>query len=195
MLFAGLRERVRLFATNALVVAYRPGGEHADAVREDWSTALGRPGVSVGRTDPEKDPLGYRTVLAVRLAARLGIAPADLLAGSRVAPETALPAQVASGKLDAGFLYRNMAADHDLPAVDLPAAIDFSDPAHTDTYASVSMDLADRTVRGAPIRYAAAGFTPAGREWVADLVGDARRLRDHGFSVPDPYPAVRRVRG
>jgi molybdate/tungstate transport system substrate-binding protein len=187
-LFDGIAPRVRLFATNALVVTYNPDSDHADAIRRDWSTAFRREDCRVGRTDPEDDPLGYRTVLALRLAERRGIASTDLLDQTQLLRETGLMQNVEVGKLDAAFAYRSMAHEHDLPVVELPAAIDFSDPTRADEYASVSMDLPGGTVRGGPIRYGAAALTDDGEDWVEDLVSDRGRLRDHGFAVPDEYP-------
>lgn len=192
-LFDDIAERVRLFATNALVVTYNPDSAYADAIERDWTTALDEDGCRVGRTDPEDDPLGYRTVLALRLAERRGVASTDLLDETQILRETGLLQNVEVGKLDAAFAYRSMAAEHDLPAVDLPASIDFSDPTRADEYASVSMDLPSGTIRGGPIRYGVAALTPEGDDWAASLASDRARLRSHGFSVPSNYPVGRDV--
>ncbi|MCG1004108.1 MULTISPECIES: substrate-binding domain-containing protein [Halobacterium] len=193
-LFAGVAESPTLFATNALTLAYDPESAHADAIRDDWPTALRADGVRVGRTDPAVDPLGYRTLLALRLAARRGLLDdADpVVANTRVFPETQLARVLDSGNVDAAFVYRSMAVEYDMPTVDLPPAIDFSDPARADTYASVSLDLGGRVVTGAPIRYGAVTLTERGRSWVQEFTEDADRLRDHGFRVPDAYPVTER---
>lgn len=191
LLFEGLTDTATLFATNALVLAYHPDSAHADAIEAEWTGALARDDLRLGRTDPKADPLGYRTVLAMKLATdRRSVAP-GLLDDSFVFPETALVRTLESGKLDAAFVYRNMAVEHDLPFVDLPASIDFSDPARADTYASVSLDLPNGLVRGAPIRYGATALTEAGEPWFESLVSDADLLREHGFTVPDEYPRKR----
>ncbi|MFB6206499.1 MAG: substrate-binding domain-containing protein [Haloglomus sp.] len=189
-LFEGIADEVRLFATNALALAYDPDADAASAIREDWATALQERDLTIGRTDPETDPLGYRTVLALRLAARAGRIerPAAVLRKAMILPEVQLGRALGTGGLDAAFVYRNMAAEYDLPAIDLPARFDFSDPALAETYASVSLELDDRTVRGAPIRYGAAALTARGRDWFERLTTDTARLRRHGFTVPDGYP-------
>lgn len=188
-LFEGIADQMRLFATNALAVAYDADSPHRGAIEEDWARGLTRDGVRIGRTDPKTDPLGYRTILALKLAERRGLADrSSIRSQSTILPETGVTQAVAGGKLDAAFVYRSMAVEADLPFVDLPAAIDFSDPAHADDYASVSLDLDDRTVQGAPIRYAAAAATDAGGSWIEDLVTGHQRLREHGFSVPEGYP-------
>ena len=188
-LFAGIAEEATVFATNALVVAYDPASPLADALRTDWAEALTREGVTWGRTDPATDPLGYRTLLALRLAARDGrLDPDALLANSTVLPETGLARAVHTADVDAAVTYRNMADEQGLPSVDLPAAIDFSDPSLAERYRSVSVTVDDETYTSGPIRYGAAGLTEAGREWVKRLVGGSKRLRDHGFGVPEGYP-------
>ena len=180
-LFAGLATP-RLFATNALVVAYDPDSPHADAIERDWQAALRRD-LLVGRTDPANDPLGYRTVMALRLAGA-----ADALDDVDLFPETRLLQSLEAGAIDAAFAYRNMAVEHDVPYASLPDRIDFSNPQFADRYASVSVELPDRTVRGAPIRYGAAALTDAGKPWIDRLVEGHDRLQAAGFGVPDGYP-------
>jgi molybdate/tungstate transport system substrate-binding protein len=188
-LFEGLATQVTAFATNALVVAYNPDAAHADAVREDWAGAVQRSAVGVGRTDPAVDPLGYRTVMLLRLASEEGLLDADrALENARLLPETDLANVLERGDLDAAFVYRNMAVERDLPYVSLPDRIDFSSPAAADSYARAAYDLDDRTVRGQPIRYAATALTDAGQPWIDRLTGGRTRLDEAGFGVPESYP-------
>ncbi|MFB6302372.1 MAG: substrate-binding domain-containing protein [Haloferacaceae archaeon] len=188
-LFDGIAARATLFATNALVLAYDPASPAADALRRDWRAALTRDGIAIGRTDPDVDPLGYRTVMALRLAARDGGPDADrVLDRSTAFRETDLLNVLERGGVDAAFAYRNMAVERDLPYVTLPDRIDFSAPALGDVYASVAYELPHTTVRGAPIRYAATPLTPAGRPWVERLVTAGDLLADAGFHVPEAFP-------
>lgn len=188
-LFEGISERATLFATNALVIAYAPGSEHATAIEEDWRTAIERDGIRLGRTDPTQDPLGYRTVMALRLAESASdVEPRRVLGNARIFRETDMLNLVEGGKVDAAFAYRNMAVQRDLPYVPLPDEIDFSSPDHADAYSRVSYDLGERTVQGAPIRYAATALTAAGREWIERLVTGEQLLENTGFVVPAGYP-------
>jgi molybdate/tungstate transport system substrate-binding protein len=188
-LFAGISPRATLFATNALVIAYDPDSEHAAPLRRDWASAIGRAEIDLGRTDPDSDPLGYRTVMALRLAAANGDVDADaVLDRTNVLREVDVLNVLEQGGLDGAFVYRNMAVERDLPYVELPDSIDFSDPSYADEYASVSYELPEMTVRGAPIRYAATALTARGENWVETLVTDRRTLRDSGFIVPSEYP-------
>jgi len=187
-LFDGLAERVTCFATNALVVAARD--EVADRY-DDWRALVADRDLALGRTDPDRDPLGYRTVMALRLADGVD---ADALSDRiDLFPETGLLRTLEAGGIDAAFAYRNMAVEHDLPYLDLPERIDFSNPELADAYADASVELSDRTVRGAPIRYAATGRTPRGREWVKRLGAARETLRDAGFGLPETYPREREV--
>jgi molybdate/tungstate transport system substrate-binding protein len=88
-----------------------------------------------------------------------------------------------------------MATELDLPAVDLPARIDFSDPAHADDYASVSVEVAGETYAGAPIRYVGTALTDRGETWIESLMTDRDRLEEYGFVVPESYPEPYRVDG
>lgn len=187
-LVAEFADRYATFAGNALTVVYDPDSEYADDVRDDWRAALARDAVSVGRTDPARDPLGYRTLLALELAGREG-APADAIrANADVFPETQLLRTLEAGGLDAAFAYRNMAVAHDLPRVDLPARYDLSDPELADHYRTVEVAVEGETVRGEPIRYGAAFLTEHGRAFYEELTSDAERLREFGVAVPDRYP-------
>lgn len=188
-LFTGISDRATLFATNALVLAYDPASPHADALREDWRSALADGDLAVGRTDPQVDPLGYRTVMALRLAGRRSDLDADgILERSTILPETNLLNVLQGGGVDAAFAYRSMVVERDLPAANLPDAIDFSNPEYADTYASVSYELPHAEIRGAPIRYGATALTARGSPWVESLVSARDVLESNGFVVPPDYP-------
>jgi len=192
-LFAGLAERYTAFATNALVVAYNPdtvGAAVRDAERA-YDPLLDAE-LRLGRTDPETDPLGYRTLFSLGLAEEHWDRPyTDALADSQVLQETALLSAFETGALDAAVTYRNMAVDHDVPFRELPPELDLSAPQFAEFYGSQSYEMpAGRTVTGSPISYGAAML--AEDRAVADvfeaLVG-AEWLGD-GFTVPRSYPTV-----
>ena len=188
-LFEGISRRADLFATNALVLAYSPDSAYATEIRRDWTAAVERREIRLGRTDPTTDPLGYRTLMALRLAeAEYGLRPERVLNNATIFRETDMLNVVEGGKIDGAFAYRNMAVQRDLPYVELPDRIDFSNPAYADAYARVSYDLGGTTVRGAPIRYGATALTERGRSWTDELVTATERLRRAGFVVPPGYP-------
>ena len=186
-----------VFTTNAMAVAYNPDTAGGRAVRDAdrWFEPLLDGRARLGRSDPELDPLGYRTLFALELAAdhygREGLA-GDVLARNQIYPETQLLAQFETGSVDAAFVYENMAVERDYPFLDLPADIDLSDPGRTDAYAEVSYELPDGTVvQGAPIEYGARRRTDSSAatdvfETMVESAADY--LGPHGFVVRSDYP-------
>lgn len=186
------------FATNALVLAYRPdtpvGRRLAEAGTEAWYRPLLRRGVQLGRTDPDLDPLGYRTLFALELAERYydeSALKGRVLGPDQVYPETALISQFEVGAIDAAFAYRSMATARNYAYIELPPQMNLSDPAYTeDWYATVSYALPNgNTVRGGPISYVSA-IRHARPEVLTVFRRQCRGafLTEFGFTVPDHYP-------
>ncbi|WP_256300628.1 extracellular solute-binding protein [Haloarchaeobius salinus] len=186
------------FATNSVVLAYdgeSPGGRRvADAGTDGWWRPLLNDDVSLGRTDPDLDPLGYRTLFALELATDHYDTGTDLRAAipspDQLYPETQLVSQFETGAVEAAFTYRSMAVDRGYEFVDLPAAIDLGDPGLAGQYASTSYELPGGTVvSGAPISYAATQRheSPATTTVFDALIGDGY-LPEFGFAVPESYP-------
>lgn len=189
-----------VFASNALVVAYNPetaGGRRlAEAGPQDWYEPIAAGEVALGRTDPDQDPLGYRTLFMLDLASRYYDDAGDLgdriLRRDQIYPETSLLSQFETGSIDAAVAYRSMAVERGYEYVELPDPIDLSDPAYADDwYATVSYTLSNgRTVRGGVIGYAS---TVRHLSDAAVAVFDAhttgRYLEAHGFLLREQFPA------
>lgn len=179
-------------ASNELVVAYNPDTSGGQRVPEaaSWTDALRREDVSLGRTDPDLDPLGYRTIFALELASE-GLAEQILRPDQRY-PETQLLAQFETGSVDAAMVYRNMAVERGYPFRSLPPAVNLGDPARADHYATVAYELPDGTVaRGSPIEYAARRRSAdAATVQVFETLLAGSWLRDHGFRLRDQYPRM-----
>ncbi|WP_232701664.1 extracellular solute-binding protein [Halobacterium wangiae] len=186
------------FATNSVVVAYNQdtdGGQHiADAGVDGWYRPLLDGDVSLGRTDPDLDPLGYRTLFVLELAAEYYGTTAELRAEiprrEQVYPETQLVSQFETGSVDAAVTYRSMAVDRGYDYVELPPEIDLSTPEFADRYASVSYELpGGNVVSGAPISYASTvrDESPAVLDVFAEQT-TGQYLREYGFVVPTDYP-------
>ena len=186
-----------VFATNAMAVAYNPDTAGGRAVRDAdrWYEPLVDGRARLGRSDPELDPLGYRTLFALELAAthydEPGLAD-SVLDEDQIYPETQLMAQFETGSVDAAFVYENMAVERDYPFVDLPAAIDLSDPDRVDAYSEQAYELPDgTTVRGGPIEYGArlrADSATATDVYETMVESAADYLEPHGFVVRSTYP-------
>ncbi|AHG03703.1 ABC transporter substrate-binding protein [Halobacterium sp. DL1] len=186
------------FATNSVVLAYNQdtdGGQRiAEAGPDRWYRPLLEGDVALGRTDPDLDPLGYRTLFVLELATEYYGTTENLRKTiprrGQVYPETQLVSQFETGSVNAAVAYRSMAVERGYDYVELPPEIDLSTPEYADRYASVSYELPGGTVvTGAPISY---GST-ARRESTAvvDVFGEqttGQYLREYGFVVPQDYP-------
>ena len=186
------------FATNSVVVAYNPdtdGGQRLAAAGTDgWYRPLLDGGVSLGRTDPDIDPLGYRALFVLDLATDFYGTDTDLRAAiphrQQVYPETQLISQFETGSIDAAIAYRSMAVERGYDYVELPPEIDLSAPAHADRYASTSYELpSGKVVTGAPISYGSTARRET--EPILDVFAEqvtGTYLREFGFAVPEDYP-------
>jgi len=133
------------FATNEIVIAYRPESKYAAQITtENWYDILLRKDVIYGRADPDADPCGYRTVFTAQLAAgyykRPGISDSLLTKNSDyIRPkEVDLVALVETGVIDYMFQYKSVAIQHGFTYLELPDSINLSDIALKDHYGSVS---------------------------------------------------------
>jgi molybdate/tungstate transport system substrate-binding protein len=156
------------FARNRMVLAYTTKSRFADEITSaNWWQIVQRPGVQVGRSDPNLDPNGYRTLLTMRLAEKhYGVAALydSLLAHSperNVRPkEVDLVGLVQAGEMDYVWSYESLATAAGLKFVQLPTAIDLSSPADSASYATVKVRVRGKTpadsvtFRGQPIVYA-----------------------------------------
>lgn len=189
------------FATNSIVLAYDPGSEGgrrlAAAGADGWHRPLLDGDVALGRTDPDLDPLGYRTLFVLELATEHYATEADLREAiptrEQIYPETQLVSGFETGAIDAAVTYRSMAVERGYEYVDLPPEIDLSDPAHADRYATAAYELpSGKVVEGGPISY---GSTVRHQSPAAVDVFEAQTtggyLADRGFAVPDDYPRFR----
>jgi molybdate/tungstate transport system substrate-binding protein len=155
------------FATNEMVIAYTGRSRfRGELTAENWPEVLLRPGVAFGRSDPNRDPCGYRTEMLFQLAerhyGRPGLARRLAAAGGRrfMRPkETDLLALLEAGEIDYLFIYRSVAVQHRLKVLTLPAPINLRSPALAAQYRRASVKVTGRepgevlTRVGEPIVY------------------------------------------
>ncbi|HVE79552.1 MAG TPA: extracellular solute-binding protein [Gemmatimonadaceae bacterium] len=194
------------FARNRMVVAYTDRSRHAAEVGPaTWHRVLARGDVEVGRSDPDLDPNGYRTLLTLQLAERHYAEPGlmdRLLARAprrNVRPKEAdLVALLQAGELDYIWSYESIARATGLRHVRLPSRIDLSEAAESAFYATARVKVLGRrpgdtlTFVGQPIVYALsiprrAPHPATAEAFVAYLLGpDGRRvLRGAGLDALD----------
>jgi len=170
LLIPGHADWYATFATNSLVLAFRNESQGALEIDiSNWYRVLLRSGIRTGRSDPALDPAGYRTLMVWQLAERYYRQPtlARLLRNASppryMRPKEAdLTALLQLGELDYIWTYASIARTNGFRWLDLPPAINLSDPAEAATYAEARVVLpgADRSAkdsvefRGEPIVYA-----------------------------------------
>lgn len=154
------------FATNEIVIAYRPESAYSSIFREaNWPDILLKRDVIIGRADPDADPCGYRTVFAARLAeeyyGRPGLSD-SLLSKDKdyIRPkEVDLVALAETGVIDYMFQYRSVAIQHGLKFLELPDEINLSSPDMMERYGEATYMIPGKTpgmrtmVRGDYISY------------------------------------------
>jgi len=140
-----------IFASNQMCVVYTEKSQFADEINSDnWHEILQREGVTYGRSDPDQDPCGYRTLLVWQLAEIHYNEPGtyDSLyetAGDLMRPKSVeLIALLESGDLDYAFEYSSVAAQHNLKYVELPLEINLSDKDMADFYAQAEVEIAGK---------------------------------------------------
>jgi molybdate/tungstate transport system substrate-binding protein len=175
-----------LFARNRMVVAYTERSRYAaEMSTATWTDILTRSDVDVGRSDPELDPNGYRTLmvwqLAERALARPGLAArleAQALARNVRPKEADLVGLLQAGELDYIWSYESMAKAVGLRYVLLGDSVDLSVPALAGFYAGASVTVRGPTgdsrvtFTGEPIVYAFAVPTAAPQPELAGRFAD-----------------------
>jgi molybdate/tungstate transport system substrate-binding protein len=149
-----------------MAIAFRDNSRHArDITAENWHEILLRNDVSFGRSDPNADPCGYRTVLTMKLAEEYyeqpGLAERLLSKDRRFMrpKETDFLALLEVGAIDYVFIYRSVAEQHGLRWIALPGEINLKEMKFADRYASVSVEITGTepgtwmTQRGEPMVY------------------------------------------
>jgi len=184
------------FARNRMVLAFTDKSKFASEVDSaNWPKILERPGVQLGRANPNLDPNGYRTLLTLQLAERYYEQPGlydrlmKLSPARNVRPKEAdLVGLLQAGEFDYIWSYESLAQATKLRYITLPAAIDLGTPADTAVYAKATVKVAGKTpndtltISGQPIVYAlsiptAAPHPDVAERFVAFLLSpEGRRL-------------------
>ncbi|MEJ2658362.1 MAG: tungstate ABC transporter substrate-binding protein WtpA [Desulfobacterales bacterium] len=189
------------FATNAITFVYTSRSKYASEITpKNWYKILSRPGVQIGRSNPDTDPSGYQTVQMLELAEKYYKKPGLVKAILANAPrtnmrdtETALIAALESGQIDYLAIYRSDARQHHFKYLDLPPQINLSDAEYANMYARAAVKTANGTVTGVAIVYAITIPTNAAHpEWalryVRFVLGKSGRsaMAANGFGTLKP---------
>lgn len=146
-LIPGLADFNIRFATNELVLTYSEHSKYADEIGTDnWFEILGRPGVVWGHSDPNIDPGGYRSLMAIQLAEKyykrsglyerlLENRPKANLRDKSVS----LTSMVQNGDMDYAWAYRSIALQHHLKFVTLDEHVNLANVAYDQFYRQASV--------------------------------------------------------
>jgi len=155
------------FAGNEMCIAYNKQSRlHEKIKSNNWYDVLLDKSVSYGRSNPDADPCGYRTLLLFNLSGKyykkLSL-PQHLAAKDKcyIRPkEVDLLALLESNSIDYIFIYRSVAIQHKLDYLSLPDEINLRNPHFAAYYSSAEVEISAKekgkkmSVKGEPMVYA-----------------------------------------
>jgi len=117
------------FATSPIVIGYSRKSAFASTIERaahgqlSLAALLETPHLRIGRTDPQVDPKGARTLVTTGRLSRYFHDPAlvDTIRSAPIFPEEDLLVRLESGDLDVAFLYSVESRSRNVPALELPA--------------------------------------------------------------------------
>jgi molybdate/tungstate transport system substrate-binding protein len=139
------------FAGNEMVIAFTEKSKYYQDIHQDnWFQILANKDIIYGRSDPDKDPCGYRALLSMKLAELFYDQPdlVNLLSTKNtnyIRPkEVDLIAMLETNTIDYAFNYRSVAEQHRLKYLRLPEKINLSNPDLNNYYSKVNVDISGK---------------------------------------------------
>jgi len=180
------------FALNEMVIAYTDKSRlSSDITPDNWHKILLNDKVAFGRSDPNLDPCGYRSLMVFQLAQTHykipGLAEKLQKKDKYIRPkETDLLALLEAGEIDYMFIYRSVAAQHNLKMILLPDQINLKSAAFAELYNTATVKVSGKTPndfitrRGEPMIYSVtipknAPNPKAAENWLALLLSPQGR--------------------
>jgi molybdate/tungstate transport system substrate-binding protein len=193
------------FARNELSVVFTDNSKYASEITsENWHEILQRPNVRFGRSDPDSDPCGYRTLLMWKLAEKFYGLPGfynQMLEKDKrfIRPkEVDLLALLETNTIDYIFLYRSVAEQHGLNYLILPDNINLGNPELEELYRTVSVEVRGTvpgeriTFYGEPMVYAVTIPLEAPNPGVAEIFLEFLLQKENGLRIMEEngQPAI-----
>ena len=154
------------FAGNSMAIVYTPSSKYSDIINlVNWYKILLKPDVYIGRSDPNADPCGYRTLLTLKLAQKYYNSPFELNQFTDKDTRFIRPKEVdllsllESHAIDYIFIYKSVAIQHNLNYLELPDEINLGQNSLAELYNSVQIKVRGSkpgdtlTMLGTPITY------------------------------------------
>ncbi|BDX38608.1 tungstate ABC transporter substrate-binding protein WtpA [Tenuifilaceae bacterium CYCD] len=140
------------FAGNEMALVYHDKSRYANEINaNNWLDILLKDDVAYGRSDPNSDPCGYRTLMTLKLSEiyyqNEGIAAKVLQKDNKfIRPkEVDLIALLETGAIDYIFLYKSVAVQHSLRCLSLPLEVNLSSPSYESIYSKVDVEVMGKT--------------------------------------------------
>ena len=137
-----------MFAGNELAIGFLKDSHWKDDLTaENWQEIIMQDDVHYGRSDPDHDPSGYRTVITVNLQERIsgskGLTEQFLKKDQKfVRPKgTELLPLLEVGAIDLVFHYRSVLVQHNLGFLSLSDSLNLSNPNLDDWYSGSCMEI------------------------------------------------------
>ncbi|MBU6448807.1 MAG: substrate-binding domain-containing protein [Rhodospirillales bacterium] len=174
-------------ASTAMVLAYSPtskfAAQLAAAKGAEWTKIFMDPDFRLGRTDPTVDPQGQYVLFALQLAERYYKLPGfvqkvagPMLNTAQIFAEPSLLARLQAGQVDATLGYKSAVVSQKLPFIELPDAVNLSNPALKASYEKASLEVKGKTIHPSPLVFYAmalkgAADPKAAADYVSFLAG------------------------
>ncbi|MDP4280886.1 MAG: tungstate ABC transporter substrate-binding protein WtpA [Bacteroidota bacterium] len=193
------------FVTNEMAIVYHDKSRMAAKINsKNWYEILLNKDVAFGRSDPNADPCGYRTVLTLQLAEKFykkpGLVKSYLSKDENyIRPkEVDLLGLLESNSIDYIFLYKSVAIQHQLKYISLPDQINLKNPALTGQYASAKTEINGKepgkkeVVKGEPMIYGVTMLKNAPNKKVAIAFLKFLLTKEKGMKImeKDGQPSV-----
>lgn len=169
------------FASNEMVIAYNDKSRYINEINsKNWFEILLKKDVAFGRSEPDSDPCGYRSVLVTRLAEDYYKKPGltkQILKKDRnyIRPkEVDLLSLLEIHTIDYIYIYRSVAEQHGLRYVVLPDSINLKDTAFSEYYKTATVDVSGKKpgerniIKGEPMVYGITQIAKAPNPIVAE---------------------------
>lgn len=136
------------FASNKMSIVFTENSRYSDLINQNnWPEILLKDDVRFGRSDPNSDPCGYRTVISMELAGKMRndstFIHHFIEKDTRfIRPkEVDLIALLETQTVDYIFIYQSVAVQHELKFLALPDSINLGNPLLADWYRNAHIKI------------------------------------------------------
>ncbi len=154
------------FAGNEMALVYNEHSKYNNNINiNNWHEIILRDDVRIGRSEPDADPCGYRTIITLKLAEKYYKTDnllSQVLIKDRIyirPKEVDLLALLETQTVDYIFLYKSVAVQHKLKYLTLPDEINLKNDGFSDLYSTADVQITDtkpgiyKTIKGEPMAY------------------------------------------